>query len=130
VLAARRHDVVGLVTVAGVLEVQADVVGTGTRHNLVIQNATVELEEDELARLLKKMEKLKFHPREQSANIAVLGKAERMWAEALGEERNYIEQLIQHFEKAMDSQDIRRSDAAREEVETRLGELKAQRGLW
>ena len=114
----------------GVLEVQADVVGTGTRHNLVIQNATVELEEDELARLLKKMEKLKFHPREQSANIAVLGKAERMWAEALGEERNYIEQLIQHFEKAMDSQDIRRSDAAREEVETRLGELKAQRGLW
>lgn len=114
----------------GVLEVQADVVGSGCRKTLVIQNTTTELNDDELQRLLKRMEKLKFHPREDSANIALMGEAERMWAESLGEERDYIEKLIRHFESAMDSQDPQRSSEARAEVEKRLNDLKAQRGRW
>lgn len=114
----------------GVLEVQAEVISTGTRSHLVIQNTTTELDESQLARLIKEMEKLKFHPREHSANIALLGEAERMWAESLGEEREYIEELIQVFELVMDSQDVRRCDAARVELEKRLGDIKAQRGHW
>lgn len=114
----------------GVLEVQADVVGTGCRKTLVIQNTTTELDDAELKRLLKRMEKLKFHPREDSANIALMGEAERMWAEALGEEREYIEQLIRHFESAMDSQDPQRCSEAHADIEKRLNDLKAQRGRW
>ncbi|PKM04743.1 MAG: molecular chaperone HscC [Gammaproteobacteria bacterium HGW-Gammaproteobacteria-6] len=114
----------------GVLEVQADVLGSGCRKTLVIQNTTTELDQDEIDRLLKRMEKLKFHPREDSVNLALMGEAERMWAEALGEERQYIEQLIKHFEEAMDSQDPLRSSEARTEVEKRLQELKEQGGRW
>ncbi|WP_341708461.1 molecular chaperone HscC [Halopseudomonas sp.] len=114
----------------GVLEVQAGVVSTGMRSSLVIQNTTSEIDEQTLAKLLKEMEKLKFHPREDSANIALLGEAERMWAEALGDERNYLEELIQYFEAAMDSQDLQRCADARRLVEERLAELRASRGRW
>ena len=114
----------------GVLEVQADVLSTSQRYSLVIQNTTNSLDEKQLAALLKDMEKLKFHPREQSANIAVMGEAERMWAEALGDERDYLEQLIQYFEQALDSQEPRRSETARQEVELRLAELRDARGRW
>ena len=114
----------------GVLEVQAGVVSTGMRSSLVIQNTTSEIDEQTLAKLLKDMEKLKFHPREDSANITLMGEAERMWAEALGDERNYLEELIQYFEAAMDSQDLQRCADARGLVEERLAELRASRGRW
>ena len=127
---AEAVDVRFTYDINGVLEVQAEVASNGARSHLVIQNTTTELDEAELALLLKEMEKLKFHPREHSANIALLGEAERMWAEALGEERDYIEELIQLFEAAMDSQDVQRCDAVRDELEVRLGEIKDQRGHW
>ena len=114
----------------GILEVQVDVVSTGARETLVIQNATHNLDDEELARLLKNMEGLKFHPREDSANIAVMNEAERMWAEALGEERDYIEQIIQYLDNALDSQDPRRAEEARGVVASKLEELKARRGRW
>lgn len=114
----------------GVLEVEAVVVSTGVRSTLVIQNTTSELDEKTLERLLKEMEKLKFHPREDSANIALMGEAERMWAETLGEERRYLEELIEYFEAAMDSQDLQRCAAARDAVGQKLAELRNSRGRW
>ncbi|MFL1407395.1 Hsp70 family protein [Marinobacter sp. M1N3S26] len=114
----------------GILEVQVDVVSTGVRETLVIQNTTNNLDDAELASLLKNMEKLKFHPREDSANIAVMNEAERMWSEALGEERDYIEQIIRYLEDALDSQDPQRAEEARGMVSDKLEELKARRGRW
>lgn len=114
----------------GILEVQVDVVSTGARETLVIQNTTHNLDDDELARLLKNMASLKFHPREDSANLAVMNEAERMWAEALGEERDYIEQIIQYLDNALDSQDPQRAEEARDLVAKKLEELKARRGRW
>ena len=114
----------------GILEVQVDVVSTGTRETLVIQNTTNNLDDGELAKLLKNMEKLKFHPREDSANIALMNEAERMWSEALGEERAYIEQIIGFFEEALDSQDPKRAEEAREVVSGKIDELKTRRGRW
>jgi molecular chaperone HscC len=114
----------------GVLEVQAEVVSTGKRETLVIQNTTSAMDESTLAKSLKEMERLKFHPREDSANLALMGEAERMWAEALGDERVYLEELIEEFERAMDSQDLHICDTARQELEQRLARLRESRGHW
>ena len=114
----------------GILEVQVDVVSTGVRETLVIQNTTNNLDDADLARLLKNMEKLKFHPREDSANIALMNEAERMWSEALGEERDYIEQMLQFFEEALDSQDPLRVEQARDLVAGKIEELRNRRGRW
>ncbi|MGB7386121.1 MAG: molecular chaperone HscC [Pseudomonas neustonica] len=114
----------------GVLEVQAEVVSTGKRETLVIQNTTSAMDESTLAKSLKEMERLKFHPREDSANLALMGEAERMWAEALGDERVYLEELIEEFERAMDSQDLQICDTARQELEQRLARLRESRGHW
>tara|TARA_R110000765_G_scaffold102396_1_gene191206 strand:+ start:347 stop:2047 length:1701 start_codon:yes stop_codon:yes gene_type:complete len=114
----------------GVLEVQAEVVSTGKRETLVIQNTTSAMDESTLAKSLKEMERLKFHPREDSANLALMGEAERMWAEALGDERVYLEELIEEFERAMDSQDLHICDTARQELEQCLARLRESRGHW
>ena len=114
----------------GLLEVQVDVVSTGDRETLVIENASTNLSDAEMAGLLRDMEALKFHPREQSANIAVMNEAERMWSEAMDEERDYIEQMIRYLEDALDSQDPQRAEEARDTVADKLNELKTQRGRW
>ncbi|TGN38847.1 molecular chaperone HscC [Marinobacter confluentis] len=114
----------------GLLEVQVDVVSTGVRETLVIQNTSNNLGDAELTQLLENMQALKFHPREDSANIAVMNEAERMWSEALGDERDYIEQIVRYLENALDSQDPQRAAEARSLVAEKLNELKAQKGRW
>ncbi len=114
----------------GLLEVQVDVVSTGQRETLIIQNTNSNLSDSELAGLIKDMEALKFHPREDSANIAIMNQAERMWSEALDEDRVYIEQMINHLEDALDSQDPMRAEEARKVVADKLSELQTEKGRW
>lgn len=59
-----------------------------------------------------------------------MNEAERMWSEALGEERDYIEQIIRFFEEALDSQDPQRVEEARGLVSGKIEELKTRRGRW
>jgi molecular chaperone HscC len=114
----------------GVLEVDAQVISTGSHFHLVINNSAEDLSEESLQERSQELAKLKFHPREQSENIALMNEAERMWSEAMGEERNYLEQVIEFFEKAMDTQDPRVCARARVKVQEHLQKLRTARKLW
>ncbi|MEP1582083.1 MAG: Hsp70 family protein, partial [Marinobacter sp.] len=114
----------------GILEVQAEVLSTGVKDRLIIRNTATELSDVDIERALKRLDSLKFHPREDSANIAVMMEAERMFSEALGEQRQLISDLIMELENAMDSQDSQRVDTIRTAVEQRLDAIRKQWGMW
>ncbi len=72
---------------SGLLEVDATVVKTRTTHRLVIENQPGMLSSAEIEAKLQAMAGLKVHPRDDAANRAVLARAERLYAERLGEVR-------------------------------------------
>ncbi|TBW57620.1 molecular chaperone HscC [Marinobacter halodurans] len=114
----------------GILEVHAEVLSTGFKDRLVIRNTDTQLSDKDIERALSRLETLKFHPREDTANIAVMQEAERMFAEALGEERDAISLLIFELENAMDSQDPERVSAVRAKVQSHLEAIRSRWGMW
>jgi molecular chaperone HscC len=114
---------------SGLLEVDVTVPETGEKRQIVIADeddtqdaATFEKRRAELARL-------KFHPREEDSNRAVLERAKRCYEGQLGETRTYVGDLISRFENALHSQDNRIVATAREEVTKALDELEGERIL-
>ena len=108
----------------GLLEVDVKVIGTGEAHNLVIADPEDEVSPKELERRRAALAALKQHPRDAEPNRAVLARAERLWENALGYERDEIGRLIQMFQAALATQDPRTADKAREELAEQLDRLE------
>lgn len=96
----------------GLLEVIATVRSTSVRKRTVIQNSDSRLSEKEIEIALQKIAGLKIHPREQELNKALMARAERIYAEQLGHDREALKKYILRFECAMSSQD--EQEASRE----------------
>ncbi len=94
--------------VNGLLEVEATVRVTNTRHRLVIQGNAGVLDEAEIEARLQALAALKIHPRDQTANRTLIASAERLFQQLLGEARDHVGQAIARFEAALDTQDDRR----------------------
>ena len=73
----------------------------------------------------KELEGLKIHPRDQQENRLLLAKGERLWQEALGEERQIIGQAVQLFGEALASQENGRILRARARIKDLLDRLEA-----
>jgi molecular chaperone HscC len=99
----------------GLLEVDVFVPQTGERRQLVIMDNEAPMDEAALNARRQELAKLKVHPRDQEANRAVLARATRCYEDSLGERREYLAQCLSHFVAAIDGQDPRTIDAAREE---------------
>ncbi|MBC6309790.1 molecular chaperone HscC [Listeria sp. FSL L7-1582] len=82
----------------GILEVIVTIPKTGETKRLVVQNNTKKLTDVEMETRIGALADLKIHPRERDENRLLLARAERLFAETLGERRKYIEQLILQFE--------------------------------
>jgi molecular chaperone HscC len=107
----------------GLLEVDVTVPGSGATHNLVIADPEDEVSPKELERRRTALAALKQHPRDAEPNRAVMARAERLWENALGFERDEIGRLIQMFQAALATQDPRTADRAREELSAQLDRL-------
>ena len=81
----------------GILEVEATSLTTGRTISTVLVGQGSGLTEEQARRRLKELEGLKIHPRDQQKNRLLLAKGERLWQEALGEERQIIGQAVQLF---------------------------------
>jgi molecular chaperone HscC len=82
----------------GVLEVDVEVLSTGEKHYKMILNTPSQISEQEIATSKEKLSALKFHPRDQELNIALLARAERLYEGRLGQEREEILQALRWFE--------------------------------
>ena len=112
--------------ISGLLEVQATVLSTKKTHSVVLQREESLLSESEIKDRLKNLATFKQHPRDQSENIAVIARAERLYEEFIGDYREAIAQSLHTLEQTMELQDPQKITKAREDIERLLDELEGQ----
>ena len=85
----------------GVLEVEATIVETAKTFRHVITQYARGLNQEQVARAIEEMNKLKTHPREETANRFLLQRAERVYRELTLEDRERLGQMLDGFEAAL-----------------------------
>ncbi|MBY8821726.1 Hsp70 family protein [Sphingomonas colocasiae] len=114
---------------SGLLEVDVLVPATGLKRNLVIIDDADAMTPDEVERRRESLAALKFHPREDARNAALLARAKRCYEGFIGENRERVGQWITTFEAALDSQDDRLIRDAQAELARVLDALEGERFL-
>jgi molecular chaperone HscC len=89
----------------GVLEIEATVVATKKQISHVIAKHAKGLNEEQIRRAVKAMEKLKTHPREEAVNRFVIARAERLYKELPSELRQALGELLDGFEAGLQTQE-------------------------
>jgi molecular chaperone HscC len=89
---------------SGLLEIEAKVASTGATRRLVIEGQPGSLSPAEVAQRLAALAHLKVHPRDQAENQAALARAERLYAERLGEERRLVGMWLDEFALLLERQ--------------------------
>jgi molecular chaperone HscC len=103
--------------VDGLLEVEVTVDHSKKQYRTTIEQNPGVLSADEIKTRLKKLEKLKVHPRSKHQNQLVIARAERVYQELLGEERLSISRMLSEFNAILETQDDRYIREMRAEFE-------------
>lgn len=109
----------------GLLEVIATVRATGREERMVISQNSGRMSKREIEKALKSLDKLKIHPRDQDENIALLNRANRVYAQYLGADREYIGRLIDEFQLVLERQEPREIRAFRAEFTEWLDRIES-----
>ncbi len=88
----------------GVLQVEAELIATGQRYELVLEQNPGLLDPAEIRQRLAALQDIKIHPREKQENIAILARAERLYEEYVAA-RAQLQQWIAYFRSILESQD-------------------------
>jgi len=88
----------------GVLQVEAEVIATRNRHELVLEQNPGVLSPEEIRTRLQALESIKIHPRDKQENIAMLARAERLYEEYV-QARDQLQHWIARFRSILESQD-------------------------
>lgn len=105
--------------VNGLLQVEATIQKTQETESLIIEGNPGLLTEAEIADRLATLSKLKIHPRDQMENRTLMARAERLYQQLRGNEREWFGAQIRSFEASLASQDSRRVEVDRQ----KFGEL-------
>lgn len=105
----------------GILEVEVTVVSTGKSVTKVLSQS---MDEKELARRMKQLEKLKVHPKDMTENQLILERLQALYEEALPETRDRLMYHIRNFESTLVEQDPRRIRKYREFLEHMIASLE------
>ena len=89
----------------GILEVEATVPSTGLTRGIVIEKNPGSMSEQQLQARLEAMKTLKIHPREREENRLLLARAERLYEELRGEDRERVMDAMISFKRALETQD-------------------------
>ncbi|WP_294342692.1 Hsp70 family protein [uncultured Clostridium sp.] len=124
--AAGEHpvDVRYTYDINGLLEVEVTIVSTGEVKSLVIENAPGSLSKEEIEERLKMLSSLKIHPREKTENRLLVARGERLYEESLGSKRVYISQLLQGFERVLETQDSKLIEEASKNLTEEFNKLE------
>jgi molecular chaperone HscC len=114
---------------SGLLEIDASVPETGLTRNLVIVDEEDRRDRKELERRREALAKLKFHPRDEAENVALMARAARCYEGFTGEMREAIGHWIVQYEAALDRQDPREIADARGQLAARLDQIDANSPL-
>lgn len=110
----------------GLLEVEAHIVATDKRHQLVIEQNPGLLSPTQIRERLDALASIKIHPREQLANTTLLARLERCYEESLGERRAVVGTWLLQFRELLERQDPRQIEKARTALVQELDALDAK----
>ena len=110
----------------GLLQVEAEVLSTRIRHELVIEQNPGVLTPAEIKTRLDKLATIKIHPREDQLNLAMIARAERLYEEQLGDRRRAVGEQLAAFHGTIETQDRERIDRARTVLTQFLDHLDQQ----
>ena len=100
-------DVTYTYDINSILEVEVKVISTGKKYRQIIKGQYTEMTDEEIEARFKELAYLKIHPRDQEENKLILLRVERLYEEALGMDRDVLENEARKFELALNSQDKR-----------------------
>lgn len=108
----------------GILEVEATVMETSRVEHLVIQSRPGKLSRKELSSARKAMAAIKFHPRDSLPNRTALARADALFTETTGLEREMLAAHLANFRAALETQDPAMIDPTRERLNALLQQLR------
>lgn len=110
---------------SGILEVIA-ITGTGTEKRLVIEQTPGEMSKEEIEAALEKLNNIKIHPRNMDKYRAISSRAERLYEQSTGENRQALANFIQEFEILLQTQDIKKIEKHFEDFKQALDDYEHQ----
>ncbi len=110
----------------GLLEVDIAMSDSEQHYNLVIQNGAKQLSSDEIEHSRERLSNLKVHPRDQAQNRSFLARAERLYTQRLGYEREQLVRLIGWYESILDSQNLQQIRQANIDLEKSLEQFERE----
>ena len=111
---------------SGLLEVDVTVPLSGLTRNLVVIDEEDRPSAKDIEQRRVALAKLKFHPRDAAENVALMARAERIYEDYIGIQREAIGHWITQFAGALASQDPRRISDARTILLANLDTLEQQ----
>ena len=111
----------------GILEVEATVMDTGRKQTLVVESRPGKLSRHQIAEAREAMNRIKFHPRESRPNRTALARADALYTELSGVERELLGQILAGFRAALETQDGKQIDPVREQLNALVADLSARR---
>ncbi len=106
------------------LEAEVKVLSTGVNKKVVIHDEEHEESESEKASRLKRLEYLKFNPREDEENMLVMLRADRVYEESLSDDREDIEKHVEALQEALDEKNILKIEIAKKKLTELLDEIE------
>ena len=100
----------------GILEVDMTIVSTRETKTLVLERSPGRMTEAEVDRARVRIAALKFHPRDALPNTTALSRAESLFTELRGHDRERLGHAMRVFRLALEEQDPAAIDARRREL--------------
>jgi len=89
----------------GILEVEAKVKDSDAVHTLVILEAPGVMSQEQVEQRLAELADIKIHPRDQIRTRTLLARADRMYEQSLGEQRQFLSFQIGQYQAIVETQD-------------------------
>lgn len=107
----------------GALEVIATVLSTKVVHSRIFRNE-IGMTDEEVERRFKSLSNIKLEPRDQAENKALIARAERIYAELRGENREMLFATLSQFIATISNQSTRDLGNARREFAEHLDRIE------
>ena len=111
--------------VSGLLDIDVTVPATGQTYSKSLMGSGAALAPEEIEERRRALSDLKIHPREDLPNRAVLARADRLYAELIGGQREAVGQALTRFSLLLDSQDPVEIQRGRVQLEKWLQEIES-----
>jgi molecular chaperone HscC len=100
----------------GILEVETTIHSTGAKATMVIEKTPGRLSADQIEKAREDMSRLKFHPRDALPNATALARADALYVELQGDERERLGHTMGLFRAALEAQNEGQIKALRGEL--------------